>query len=163
MIRRPPRSTLSSSSAASDVYKRQFLDGREPIGGVEPDPVDDLGPERHELVVVRRVSAGHALSPYSLGRVSGWATATTSRPSIPEKSLGLQVYRGSSLARAASASKGSGSKSASACWRWARRAARSVSLAATSGPTDSSARVIVEISGASGSTSGSRRRGSRMA
>eukprot|EP00656_Telonema_subtile_P050927 TRINITY_DN6724_c0_g1_i1.p1 TRINITY_DN6724_c0_g1~~TRINITY_DN6724_c0_g1_i1.p1 ORF type:complete len:165 (+),score=54.05 TRINITY_DN6724_c0_g1_i1:74-568(+) len=26
MIRRPPRSTLSSSSAASDVYKRQVLD-----------------------------------------------------------------------------------------------------------------------------------------
>src|SRR5664279_6593272 len=26
MIRRPPRSTLSSSSAASDVYKRQLLD-----------------------------------------------------------------------------------------------------------------------------------------
>src|SRR5665648_1250879 len=26
MIRRPPRSTLSSSSAASDVYKRQNLD-----------------------------------------------------------------------------------------------------------------------------------------
>src|SRR5674536_115320 len=26
MIRRPPRSTLSSSSAASDVYKRQDLD-----------------------------------------------------------------------------------------------------------------------------------------
>src|SRR5664280_3511372 len=27
MIRRPPRSTLSSSSAASDVYKRQVLTG----------------------------------------------------------------------------------------------------------------------------------------
>src|SRR5664279_2432253 len=27
MIRRPPRSTLSSSSAASDVYKRQISDG----------------------------------------------------------------------------------------------------------------------------------------
>src|SRR5664280_1272439 len=27
MIRRPPRSTLSSSSAASDVYKRQALGG----------------------------------------------------------------------------------------------------------------------------------------
>ena len=26
MIRRPPRSTLSSSSAASDVYKRQPVD-----------------------------------------------------------------------------------------------------------------------------------------
>ena len=25
MIRRPPRSTLSSSSAASDVYKRQMI------------------------------------------------------------------------------------------------------------------------------------------
>src|SRR5664280_1458863 len=29
MIRRPPRSTLSSSSAASDVYKRQVLTGRD--------------------------------------------------------------------------------------------------------------------------------------
>src|SRR5664279_6222767 len=27
MIRRPPRSTLSSSSAASDVYKRQLMGG----------------------------------------------------------------------------------------------------------------------------------------
>src|SRR5664280_1883365 len=40
MIRRPPRSTLSSSSAASDVYKRQgtlqekgrFLEPRPPLG-----------------------------------------------------------------------------------------------------------------------------------
>eukprot|EP00658_Telonema_sp_P-2_P042648 TRINITY_DN3063_c0_g1_i1.p1 TRINITY_DN3063_c0_g1~~TRINITY_DN3063_c0_g1_i1.p1 ORF type:complete len:471 (+),score=105.01 TRINITY_DN3063_c0_g1_i1:138-1550(+) len=30
MIRRPPRSTLSSSSAASDVYKRQIMDLRSP-------------------------------------------------------------------------------------------------------------------------------------
>src|SRR5664279_3970221 len=29
MIRRPPRSTLSSSSAASDVYKRQVTDSAE--------------------------------------------------------------------------------------------------------------------------------------
>ena len=29
MIRRPPRSTLSSSSAASDVYKRQVMSGME--------------------------------------------------------------------------------------------------------------------------------------
>src|SRR5665648_125829 len=34
MIRRPPRATLSSSSAASDVYKRQVQIGRLPI--VEP-------------------------------------------------------------------------------------------------------------------------------
>eukprot|EP00658_Telonema_sp_P-2_P030856 TRINITY_DN23228_c0_g2_i1.p1 TRINITY_DN23228_c0_g2~~TRINITY_DN23228_c0_g2_i1.p1 ORF type:complete len:119 (+),score=23.73 TRINITY_DN23228_c0_g2_i1:97-453(+) len=35
MIRRPPRSTLSSSSAASDVYKRQGNNG---INGNQPDP-----------------------------------------------------------------------------------------------------------------------------
>ena len=28
MIRRPPRSTLDRSSAASDVYKRQIVEGR---------------------------------------------------------------------------------------------------------------------------------------
>src|SRR5674536_371351 len=32
MIRRPPRSTLSSSSAASDVYKRQKQHKGEPLG-----------------------------------------------------------------------------------------------------------------------------------
>src|SRR5674536_79086 len=34
MIRRPPRSTLSSSSAASDVYKRQGVDFNLTGGGV---------------------------------------------------------------------------------------------------------------------------------
>src|SRR5665648_1273750 len=33
MIRRPPRSTLSSSSAASDVYKRQILETYKKISG----------------------------------------------------------------------------------------------------------------------------------
>src|SRR5450756_3118152 len=31
MIRRPPRSTQSRSSAASDVYKRQVLESRHPV------------------------------------------------------------------------------------------------------------------------------------
>src|SRR5664280_3829384 len=35
MIRRPPRSTLSSSSAASDVYKRQVRE--------RPQQIDDQG------------------------------------------------------------------------------------------------------------------------
>src|SRR5664279_6192894 len=50
MIRRPPRSTLSSSSAASDVYKRQELDAqvvRDDVAGVDDDlftglEVDDV-------------------------------------------------------------------------------------------------------------------------
>src|SRR5665648_1264883 len=41
MIRRPPRSTLSSSSAASDVYKRQVL-GQQAIADA---PV----PNEHEI------------------------------------------------------------------------------------------------------------------
>ena len=35
MIRRPPRSTLDRSSAASDVYKRQLLSYDESLDGVE--------------------------------------------------------------------------------------------------------------------------------
>src|SRR5674536_6839 len=46
MIRRPPRSTLSSSSAASDVYKRQLLD----IHGIFPLT-------RHDIVVVGKFGA----------------------------------------------------------------------------------------------------------
>eukprot|EP00658_Telonema_sp_P-2_P024348 TRINITY_DN19779_c0_g1_i2.p1 TRINITY_DN19779_c0_g1~~TRINITY_DN19779_c0_g1_i2.p1 ORF type:complete len:204 (-),score=28.07 TRINITY_DN19779_c0_g1_i2:224-835(-) len=43
MIRRPPRSTLSSSSAASDVYKRQSSSS--PIRTVYPDPaIEDMFP-----------------------------------------------------------------------------------------------------------------------
>src|SRR5664279_2776397 len=42
MIRRPPRSTLSSSSAASDVYKRQLLDLRDDLRG-HPDLRRDPG------------------------------------------------------------------------------------------------------------------------
>src|SRR5665648_31212 len=38
MIRRPPRSTLSSSSAASDVYKRQVTD----VGGLGDKSFNDL-------------------------------------------------------------------------------------------------------------------------
>ena len=52
MIRRPPRSTLDRSSAASDVYKRQpMTDAGVPVGGLSPDdfavqeggvPIDDF-------------------------------------------------------------------------------------------------------------------------
>eukprot|EP00656_Telonema_subtile_P018267 TRINITY_DN19850_c0_g1_i1.p1 TRINITY_DN19850_c0_g1~~TRINITY_DN19850_c0_g1_i1.p1 ORF type:complete len:270 (+),score=85.66 TRINITY_DN19850_c0_g1_i1:77-886(+) len=39
MIRRPPRSTLSSSSAASDVYKRQGINAE--YGGIEASAMSD--------------------------------------------------------------------------------------------------------------------------
>ena len=40
MIRRPPRSTLDRSSAASDVYKRQVPQERHPQQGVDAQRVD---------------------------------------------------------------------------------------------------------------------------
>src|SRR5664279_1714288 len=44
MIRRPPRSTLSSSSAASDVYKRQLEKGPTPVSA-RVSPTDRLHAE----------------------------------------------------------------------------------------------------------------------
>src|SRR5664280_3751646 len=48
MIRRPPRSTLSSSSAASDVYKRQSLGFGQlrRTGQNEAQTVTNIGDER---------------------------------------------------------------------------------------------------------------------
>src|SRR5674536_317077 len=67
MIRRPPRSTLSSSSAASDVYKRQaigWLKRRgwaviETVNGnslLSPRPEDELTEERllQDVKVMKR-------------------------------------------------------------------------------------------------------------
>src|SRR5674536_304222 len=65
MIRRPPRSTLSSSSAASDVYKRQLAAGRGAASEHQPQllPADRAaGRPRPE----QAPSCGrtHPLSPY---------------------------------------------------------------------------------------------------
>src|SRR5664280_678650 len=57
MIRRPPRSTLSSSSAASDVYKRQVQSRRtSDFGHARMGPKHPHGPSNSAIVVqVRRV------------------------------------------------------------------------------------------------------------
>src|SRR5664280_3895840 len=58
MIRRPPRSTLSSSSAASDVYKRQVLPTQHELnrtldGGPQLRSKVDV-PGRHDVVIEPR-------------------------------------------------------------------------------------------------------------
>src|SRR5664279_6231718 len=49
MIRRPPRSTLSSSSAASDVYKRQKYRYKENLPNGCP-PVDSCSSFSHQVI-----------------------------------------------------------------------------------------------------------------
>src|SRR5664280_3744356 len=53
MIRRPPRSTLSSSSAASDVYKRQE------VPGVSAEPIRIPVPVESPSVVFDVVGRGY--------------------------------------------------------------------------------------------------------
>src|SRR5678816_1463653 len=55
MIRRPPRSTLDRSSAASDVYKRQVLETRRVPGPVQQPPmtgIDDFALSKSDLDVI---------------------------------------------------------------------------------------------------------------
>src|SRR5450756_2040502 len=72
MIRRPPRSTQSRSSAASDVYKRQLL-GSVLAGGLRAHalssgPVAELAAEKAVVVLVLRVTS----EPSRLQSRMGW-------------------------------------------------------------------------------------------
>ena len=64
MIRRPPRSTLDRSSAASDVYKRQAYDD----DSLLPSLVNDLGKEAVAVVLAHEF--GHAVQALSLIHIS---------------------------------------------------------------------------------------------
>src|SRR5450756_164773 len=55
MIRRPPRSTQSRSSAASDVYKRQVLKFRRLIPGDEPSQEVENSKRDGEMVNTRHL------------------------------------------------------------------------------------------------------------
>src|SRR5664280_3862028 len=82
MIRRPPRSTLSSSSAASDVYKRQVEhtegvgNGRLGIGAmqlIEIDPVrtESLQTSLDRLPHVARGGTPGTVLPYGTPELGG--------------------------------------------------------------------------------------------
>ena len=57
MMRRPPRSTLSSSSAASDVYKRQDQSELAALIGLDDDPI---GYKEVEIEI-----SSHSSGPFS--------------------------------------------------------------------------------------------------
>ena len=69
MIRRPPRSTLDRSSAASDVYKRQMIGEAERIdadgkGRVVFEEVDDLIGEQISVVLLSLIHISEPTRPY---------------------------------------------------------------------------------------------------
>eukprot|EP00826_Nyctotherus_ovalis_P014953 TRINITY_DN1420_c0_g1_i8.p1 TRINITY_DN1420_c0_g1~~TRINITY_DN1420_c0_g1_i8.p1 ORF type:complete len:161 (+),score=25.09 TRINITY_DN1420_c0_g1_i8:25-483(+) len=76
MIRRPPRSTLSSSSAASDVYKRQVLGYSKKMLDDNFTKILDFA-ELHEFADV-------AVKNYSSGMVArlAFSIATITKPDI---------------------------------------------------------------------------------
>ena len=116
MIRRPPRSTLDRSSAASDVYKRQIL-GKAPISGsgsaeavqIEgipasdvnglfggTDPADNSG----ELTYISirhggaNIGEGNEINGLTLGGV-GSGTKVENIEIISNQDDGLEVFGGS--------------------------------------------------------------------
>ena len=71
MIRLPPRSTLSSSSAASDVYKRQLKDYLEATGDMET--VKDLWPvAKKQLDIVRTNVKADGLMDFEKVKKDWW-------------------------------------------------------------------------------------------
>ena len=75
MIRRPPRSTLDRSSAASDVYKRQKEEGLRSVPGVGPVLTTTLFANLPELGTLTRKEvaalAGVAPFPRDSGTLKG--------------------------------------------------------------------------------------------
>eukprot|EP00658_Telonema_sp_P-2_P053027 TRINITY_DN4141_c0_g1_i10.p1 TRINITY_DN4141_c0_g1~~TRINITY_DN4141_c0_g1_i10.p1 ORF type:complete len:167 (+),score=40.65 TRINITY_DN4141_c0_g1_i10:131-631(+) len=91
MIRRPPRSTLSSSSAASDVYKRQvstqstggtFFDrnvarGNGRVMSMSSDEDEEL-PTRESIKLASQWHVRNATTVFEQSLPSGWQRETSS-------------------------------------------------------------------------------------
>src|SRR5674536_276138 len=98
MIRRPPRSTLSSSSAASDVYKRQderFL----ALNGdslISPLILKSLAETRQDLAVVIAAKSVKEPTNYGIIDVAGDAVLKIAekpdRPVSDLANLGMYVF-----------------------------------------------------------------------
>src|SRR5674536_211592 len=91
MIRRPPRSTLSSSSAASDVYKRQ-VEQRDASGAVRV--VLDLSDLGRDTVLVVPLEVNEAI-----GLLVATADVTGRDPALVVATAGLRLRRHQGLLR----------------------------------------------------------------
>eukprot|EP00658_Telonema_sp_P-2_P012606 TRINITY_DN1479_c0_g1_i1.p1 TRINITY_DN1479_c0_g1~~TRINITY_DN1479_c0_g1_i1.p1 ORF type:complete len:230 (-),score=62.41 TRINITY_DN1479_c0_g1_i1:343-1032(-) len=86
MIRRPPRSTLSSSSAASDVYKRQATGHRDPMTQHEVDLMVHGFMARGDELRYKRERAVRE-------RARDEMSTVTSKPKISERTRELALNR----------------------------------------------------------------------
>src|SRR5450756_3240138 len=95
MIRRPPRSTQSRSSAASDVYKRQVYD----VDATTPSSITAHAPgyidQAHELIVGLQTDAPlkRAIMPFGGWRMVAKALETYGYPVDPELEKIFTEYR----------------------------------------------------------------------
>src|SRR5664280_2826000 len=104
MIRRPPRSTLSSSSAASDVYKRQVNKLREALGDLASQPrhVETVSGKGYRFIAPVTLAAPASkasVEPVAVVR-DAVASVANSGPASPVAPLddGLERFRGTLLA-----------------------------------------------------------------
>ncbi len=114
---------------ARAVLERRWADQRalvsraERFAGPAPGPAASARPDRHRVDRARSVAGRWVVDPATAARRraagddhgrawSGWVMAVTVSPSIPSKSLGLQVYKGSLLARAVAAMRASNARAA---------------------------------------------------
>src|SRR5450756_2940818 len=85
MIRRPPRSTQSRSSAASDVYKRQSLAQlRQALFAAHP-----------HFMRIDQIAAGDAADIQKLAKLAGSTDKAPLRSSVPEFYLTNAIARAS--------------------------------------------------------------------
>src|SRR5665809_167690 len=97
MIRRPPRSTQSRSSAASDVYKRQVLKGalcRDPARGDDDQAVDgglhlteQVAREQHGTAAVGEVTEQDAHPGDAVGIETVGGLVEDQRPGLADQRL----------------------------------------------------------------------------
>src|SRR5664280_2056777 len=101
MIRRPPRSTLSSSSAASDVYKRQLQRGPAEHRRAHGDPPPNRVSRKRNCSRIRSctVAATTSSSSRSLVPANPASSARRARPVSGRHSLDRMCSRTSSPAR----------------------------------------------------------------
>ena len=91
MIRRPPRSTQSRSSAASDVYKRQVQPDFKKSGGLVPAVVQDA--DTKEVLMLAYMNEQSWRKTLETGKATYWSRSRSELWVKGETSGNVQVVK----------------------------------------------------------------------